>query len=235
VCKPLRLLRRMPLVSKGGLDTGTAGLTGSNGWGAGAAAGGGGGDVRDVLPAEEALTPTRVRQYSPQQLAYLGDGVWELYLRQAFMFPRTHMNKYQEVVLSHARAEGQAACLDQLNEEGFWTDAEQCVPVPLLSRSLPHVCLQKTPLSSPAGAWGKRAVWGLNAVNPHRMFGGSGVSWQSCLAGHTYTHTLFSPSLSLNTAPWSDAAAPNKLSPRSATSSLRGWPSRNTHPPISHT
>lgn len=73
------------------------------------AAGDDGGDVRDVLPAEEALTPTRVRQYSPQQLAYLGDGVWELYLRQAFLFPRTHMHLYQQVVLSHARAEGQVS------------------------------------------------------------------------------------------------------------------------------
>jgi hypothetical protein len=72
---------------------------------------GGGGDVRDVLPVEQALTPTRVRQYSPQQLAYLGDGVWELYLRQAFLFPRTHMNLYQATVLSHARAEGQVRAL----------------------------------------------------------------------------------------------------------------------------
>ena len=34
-------------------------------------------------------------------------GVWELYLRQAFLFPRTHMNLYQQLVLDQARAEGQ--------------------------------------------------------------------------------------------------------------------------------
>ena len=40
---------------------------------------------------------------------------------------------------------------------------------------------------------------GLNVVKPNRLFGVSGVSWQSCLVGHTRP-SLLTP-LSLNTAP----------------------------------
>ena len=41
---------------------------------------------------------------------------------------------------------------------------------------------------------------GLNVVQPNRLFGVSGVSWQSCLVGHTRPSPL--TLLSLNTAPW---------------------------------
>mmetsp|Transcript_32200 Transcript_32200/g.44681 ORF Transcript_32200/g.44681 Transcript_32200/m.44681 type:complete len:253 (+) Transcript_32200:267-1025(+) len=81
--------------------------------------------LRGMLSSE--LTPLQVRQWPPQSLALLGDGVWEMCIRQAFFVPRTHPQKYNQLVKQAVRAETQADCLDLLTKKDFFTEEESAV------------------------------------------------------------------------------------------------------------
>ncbi len=60
------------------------------------------------------LSMSSVQRISPSALAYLGDAVYELYIRQAFVFPPQRIQSYHQKVVSWVRAEAQAQQLDRL-------------------------------------------------------------------------------------------------------------------------
>jgi ribonuclease III family protein len=62
----------------------------------------------------ECLSIASVQRISPSALAYLGDAVYELYVRQAFVFPPQRIHSYHQQVVSWVRAEAQAETLDCL-------------------------------------------------------------------------------------------------------------------------
>lgn len=51
---------------------------------------------------------------SPQSLAYLGDAVYELWMRTVFFAPPKRISVYHEQVVSQVKAESQADCLNYL-------------------------------------------------------------------------------------------------------------------------
>ncbi|WP_267384838.1 Mini-ribonuclease 3 [Cyanobacterium sp. uoEpiScrs1] len=54
------------------------------------------------------------QQLSPSFLAYLGDAVYELYVRTQYIFPPRRLAEYHNKVVSLVRAESQAAFLSNL-------------------------------------------------------------------------------------------------------------------------
>ncbi|WP_017306004.1 Mini-ribonuclease 3 [Spirulina subsalsa] len=55
-----------------------------------------------------------VERLSPLALAYLGDAIYELYIRQYYLFPPRRIAQYHQLVVSQVRAERQAAQLQLL-------------------------------------------------------------------------------------------------------------------------
>lgn len=72
------------------------------------------------LPAEARAL---VQQFSPAALAYVGDAVYELYVRASYLVPPKRLQDYHEQVVFHVRAETQAIHLKLL--QPYLTDAEQ--------------------------------------------------------------------------------------------------------------
>ncbi|GFE67590.1 Mini-ribonuclease 3 [Chroococcus sp. FPU101] len=64
-----------------------------------------------------------IEQLSPTSLAYIGDAVYELYIRTHFLWPPKKISLYHDQVVSKVRAEFQAACLGQLKP--YLTETEQ--------------------------------------------------------------------------------------------------------------
>jgi ribonuclease-3 family protein len=60
------------------------------------------------------LTPKQVRQVSANALAYIGDAVYELYVRQYYLFPLRRAHQYHQRVVAQVRAERQAQHLHAL-------------------------------------------------------------------------------------------------------------------------
>lgn len=56
----------------------------------------------------------QLQQMSPGALAYLGDAVYELYIRRYYLIPPKRIQDYHCQVVSQVRAETQAHHLDQL-------------------------------------------------------------------------------------------------------------------------
>lgn len=61
-----------------------------------------------------ALTPQQVQGLSPTALAYLGDAVYELYVRGCFLLPPKRLQAYHRQVVTQVRAEQQADYAEQL-------------------------------------------------------------------------------------------------------------------------
>ncbi|NEQ26543.1 MAG: ribonuclease III [Microcoleus sp. SIO2G3] len=72
--------------------------------------------------ARSPLDPTQVQRLSPAALAYLGDAVYELYVRASYLLPPQRLQRYHEKVVAQVRAETQAAHLELL--EPHLTSAE---------------------------------------------------------------------------------------------------------------
>jgi ribonuclease III family protein len=68
------------------------------------------------------LTGQQVQQLPPSALAYLGDAVYELYVRSQCLLPPKRLQTYHNQVVARVRAEGQAQDLRSL--EPFLTIAE---------------------------------------------------------------------------------------------------------------
>ncbi|HEY9849754.1 MAG TPA: ribonuclease III domain-containing protein [Leptolyngbyaceae cyanobacterium] len=60
------------------------------------------------------LTQVQVQQLSPTALAYLGDAVYELYIRSCYLLPPKRVESYHSQVVSQVRAEAQAEHLRSL-------------------------------------------------------------------------------------------------------------------------
>lgn len=65
------------------------------------------------LPATS-LSLARIQQLSPTALAYLGDAVYELYVRTHYVLPPKRSQLYHHQVVSQVRAESQARHLQTL-------------------------------------------------------------------------------------------------------------------------
>ena len=63
-----------------------------------------------MFPAP-APSPSDLQQLSPAALAYLGDAVYELYIRQTYLLPAKRIQTYHQHVVTHVRAETQAQYL----------------------------------------------------------------------------------------------------------------------------
>jgi ribonuclease-3 family protein len=60
------------------------------------------------------LSATRAKQISPIQLAYIGDAVYELYVRLHYLLPPKRIQHYHNQVVGQVRAESQAQQLARL-------------------------------------------------------------------------------------------------------------------------
>ncbi|MEO1067902.1 MAG: ribonuclease III domain-containing protein [Cyanobacteria bacterium J06638_6] len=61
-----------------------------------------------------ALSPEQVSSLSPVALAYIGDAVYELYVRRAFLLPPKRIQAFHQQVVDQVRAERQAYQVQQL-------------------------------------------------------------------------------------------------------------------------
>ncbi len=69
------------------------------------------------------FTNSEIQQLTPVYLAYIGDAVYELYIRQCYLLPKTKMSDYHKQVVDQVRAETQATHLRSL--EIHLNDAEK--------------------------------------------------------------------------------------------------------------
>ncbi len=60
------------------------------------------------------LKPHQVQSVSPIAMAYIGDAVFELYIRLQFLWPPQRIQAFHQQVVSQVKAEQQADFLDQL-------------------------------------------------------------------------------------------------------------------------
>lgn len=65
---------------------------------------------RLMFPAPS-LAPGEIQHLSPTALAYLGDAVYELYIRQTYLLPAKRIQTYHQHVVGQVRAETQAQYL----------------------------------------------------------------------------------------------------------------------------
>ncbi len=70
-----------------------------------------------------ALSPEQVRALSPVALAYIGDAVYELFVRGMFLFPPKRIQVFHQQVVHQVRAEQQAEQAQRLMP--LLTEAEQ--------------------------------------------------------------------------------------------------------------
>lgn len=64
-----------------------------------------------------APTPQKVQSLSPVALAYLGDAVFELYVRSQYLFPPRRIGDFHRCVVAQVRAEQQAQILAGLSPQ----------------------------------------------------------------------------------------------------------------------
>jgi len=60
------------------------------------------------------LTPAEIQKISPSAWAYLGDAVYELYIRNYYLIPPKQSHYYHQLVVAQVRAETQANHLHNL-------------------------------------------------------------------------------------------------------------------------
>ncbi len=76
-------------------------------------------------PLAPPLAPAQLRALSPQALAYVGDAVYELFVRGCYLYPPRAIQTFHQQVVGQVRAEQQAAALAQL--EPHLTPAEAAI------------------------------------------------------------------------------------------------------------
>jgi ribonuclease-3 family protein len=69
---------------------------------------------QDLLLTGGRLSEDDIARYSPMALAYVGDGVYELYVRRHYLHPPQRLRHYHQQVVAQVRAEQQAAHLSIL-------------------------------------------------------------------------------------------------------------------------
>jgi ribonuclease-3 family protein len=84
------------------------------------------GSILDLaLRCQAAGSDYKIEQISPISLAYIGDAVYELYVRTRYLLPPKKISRYHQQVVAIVRAEYQAAYLRCL--EPYLTDLEKNV------------------------------------------------------------------------------------------------------------
>ncbi|BAS55737.1 ribonuclease III [Leptolyngbya boryana NIES-2135] len=68
----------------------------------------------ELSPGLSAPSSSEIQRLSPAAFAYLGDAVYELYIRRQFLLPPKRSEDYHRQVVSHVKAESQAAHLRSL-------------------------------------------------------------------------------------------------------------------------
>ena len=76
-----------------------------------------------AMKTHEQKQQGHLAQLSPSSLAYLGDAVYELYVRTQFLLPPKRVSDYHDQVVSTVRAESQAESLKLL--EPYLTETEK--------------------------------------------------------------------------------------------------------------
>uniref|UniRef100_A0A7S1NBA0 RNase III domain-containing protein n=1 Tax=Eutreptiella gymnastica TaxID=73025 RepID=A0A7S1NBA0_9EUGL len=79
------------------------------------------------FPPPPDLNGANVRDWSPPALAFLGDSVWELHIRQRYFSPRKGINQYHNLAREASRAEAQSQCFHKLMDGTFATATEKQV------------------------------------------------------------------------------------------------------------
>ena len=74
-------------------------------------------DIKTLSNLAIAGELTQIQRLSPIALAYIGDAVYELYIRTRFLMPPKRMADYHDRVVSLVRAESQAAYLTVLEPD----------------------------------------------------------------------------------------------------------------------
>jgi len=77
------------------------------------------GELPEFLSSDVA----QIEQLSPAALAYIGDAVYELYIRSCYLLPPKRISRYHQKVVAQVRAESQANVLQQLMP--YLTEIEQ--------------------------------------------------------------------------------------------------------------
>ena len=67
-----------------------------------------------MADGNKAFQLTQIERLSPTALAYIGDAVFELYVRSKFLMPPKRMADYHNRVVTQVRAESQAVHLSEL-------------------------------------------------------------------------------------------------------------------------
>lgn len=70
--------------------------------------------VNDLFPIDRSAWLRELPTLSPVSLAYLGDAVYELYVRSRYLFPQRRSRAYHACVVARVRAECQAQFLQDL-------------------------------------------------------------------------------------------------------------------------
>lgn len=81
-------------------------------------------ELEPYLTRVSLLTLSQVQQVSPAALAYLGDAVYELYIRMHYLLPPRRLHTYHQKVVAHVRAETQADHLRSLQPHLTGTERE---------------------------------------------------------------------------------------------------------------
>ncbi len=79
--------------------------------------------LRSPLPLSPSIPIAEIQRLSPAALAYLGDSVYELYIRCYYLLPQSRTRTYHDRVVAQVRAETQARHLEALLPH--LTDAER--------------------------------------------------------------------------------------------------------------
>ncbi len=79
--------------------------------------------LRSPLPLSPSIPLAEIQRLSPAALAYLGDSVYELYIRCYYLLPQSRTRTYHDRVVAQVRAETQARHLEALLPH--LTDAER--------------------------------------------------------------------------------------------------------------
>ncbi|MBD2345456.1 Mini-ribonuclease 3 [Anabaena subtropica] len=70
--------------------------------------------LASTAPLIENISQTQLQQISPAALAYVGDAVYELYVRIFYLLPLQRLDPYHRLVVAQVRAETQALHLRSL-------------------------------------------------------------------------------------------------------------------------
>ncbi|HEY9690470.1 MAG TPA: ribonuclease III domain-containing protein [Coleofasciculaceae cyanobacterium] len=79
--------------------------------------------LRSPLPLSPSIPIAEIQRLSPAALAYLGDSVYELYIRCYYLLPQSRTRTYHDRVVAQVRAETQARHIEALLPH--LTDAER--------------------------------------------------------------------------------------------------------------